>query len=454
MPNYKKMAKATYEDAALALARLVSIDSVDDPSTKKEGAPFGEGVKKALDYVAALGEQYGFQIDRCDGYCTELSYGDDNGPLIGVYAHADVVPATGEWKSDPFKPVIREGRMWGRGTSDDKGPLIAALYAIKALKDNGLIRGYKVRLVAGGNEEKGTACLKYYFDTLKKPASDYGFTPDSEFPLIYAEKGTAGLWASRIIDLSPVTKMEGGAASNAVCDKLDVYLPEDKGFAEFLTATQVPFNESGEGAEHKITFLGKSAHGSLPHLGVNAALLAFSALGAYYKIGYLSQLTEYLIDPNGRNFGGYSKSKELGESTFNYGLISYSNKSLKISVDYRYGEEADPKAAIEAFEKTTRLTCTPNGEPHKVLLYPKDSKLVTTLMSAYRKATHRYFDKPLAIGGGTYAKSAANCVAFGSAFKNHPGDIHSPNEYIYMDDFYAQIAIYARAIHMLGGLSK
>ncbi len=452
MPNYRKLSKQYQEAAKLALARFVSIDSVYDASTVEKGAPFGAGVKKALDYIAALGTEMGFAVDKCDGYCTELTYGDE-GPLIGIYAHADVVPATGDWVTPPFEPSIRGKKMYARGTSDDKGPLIAALYGVKALKDAGLIRGYRVRIVAGGNEESGCQCLEHYFGTLKKPQADYAFTPDSDFPLVYAEKGMLrDAWASKEVDLSPITKMEGGSAPNAVCDSLDVYLPEDKAFIEYLKKNGIDFAEAGEGAEYHINFKGKSAHGSLPGEGVNAALIAFKCLGEHYGISFLSLLHTLLKDWSGKNFGGYQNSPELGSTTYNYGIVSYDGKTLKFSIDHRYGETGEPEKNAKAFEEKTGMKLQTSGIT-PFLYFKKDSPLVKTLMEVYRKETHDFRSKPIAMGGGTYAKEANNCVGFGSAFKGHEGDIHMANEYIYIKDLYKQIHIYAHAVDALGRLS-
>ena len=236
MPNFKKLAK-TYESLAqTALVEFVKKNSVYDASSVTPEAPYGKGVKSALDYIASLGKEYGFAVDTCDGRATELTVGEE-GKTIGVYAHADVVPVSGKWRKGPFSGSIitKDGKkmMISRGATDDKGPLIAALMAIKLLKDNGLIKGYKVRLVAGGDEERGSSCLAYYFNNLKKPHCDYGFTPDAEFPLIYAEKGIYHGTIERKIDLSPIIALDGGVVSNAVADKLIVTLPLDKDLQSF-----------------------------------------------------------------------------------------------------------------------------------------------------------------------------------------------------------------------------
>ena len=456
MPNFKKLAKPYEGEAILALQELVRKDSVYDPKTISQDAPYGKGVKSALDHIAKLGKGFGAKVDTCHGRATELTFGED-GPIIGIYAHSDVVPVSGNWKYPPFSAKIdgegKNRRMWGRGTSDDKGPLIAALYSCKLLKDNGLLNGFKVRFVAGGDEERGSSCLEYYFNTLKKEPSVYGFTPDAEFPLIYAEKGITRFNAVKKIDLSPIVAIDGGVVVNAVCDKVIVTLPIDKAFEKAFLEKKIDGQINVAGDIMVVSFKGKSAHASTPAEGVNAMLIAFSFLGEFYKIDFLKKLSSILADPYGSGFDWQNTSPELGKSTYSYGIVKYENGKLCFTVDFRFGETAKPEEMIDAFEKKTEME-TIRGGVSKLLLFDKKSTLVSTLMKSYKRMTHKFFDKPLAIGGGTYAKEAPNCVAYGSAFKGHPGDIHSPNEYIYIDDFLAQIAIYADAIYSLGNAAK
>ncbi len=458
MPNFKKLSKGYEKEALSVLSELVKKKSVYDGESAKDGAPFGAGVKSALDYIAKKGQEYGFKVDTCQGYCTELAYGEGDGPEIGIYAHSDVVPATGKWDFPPFSAKVvgegKEAKMVSRGTSDDKGPLVAAMMALKLLKDHELIKGYKVRLVSGGDEERGSSCLKTYFGKLRKAPTDYGFTPDADFPLIYGEKGiTRGIF-SKTIDLNPVIAMNGGSVSNAVCDSFVVTLPKDKNLETAIKGKK-DIDLSEAGPIDILTFKGKAAHGSSPEKGVNAALNAFDFLGSFYKIAFLKKLADLLKDYSGKSFHGDSHSEIFGDSTWNYGVINYdSNKHILTStIDYRYGESADPKKAVANFEQATDTNVNVLSED-AYLLFDKKSPLVSTLMKSYKRMTLKLFDKPFAIGGGTYAKEAKNCVAYGSAFKEHPGDIHSPNEYIYLEDLYKQIAIYADAIYSFGQLKK
>lgn len=452
MPNFKKLTKQYRSNAAIALQQFVRINSVYDPTTIGPDAPFGKGVQKALDYVAKLGNDYGFKVDKCDGYCTELTVGEE-GPIIGIYAHSDVVPVSGKWEHEPFGGMLKDGRFWGRGTCDDKGPLIASLFAMKALRDAGLVKGYRIRLVSGGDEERGSSCLAYYFEHLKKPHSDFGFTPDADWPLIYGEKAIRRYELRLNGSLEPIIAMDGGVVANAVCDKFVVTLPKDKGFLAYLKEKNIPADISDAGTVSVISFRGKSAHGSTPHEGTNAAAIALKAIGEYFKKDNLARIGDIFASGDGAVWGGQSHSAELLDATYNYGVIHYDGKKLTSSLDFRFGEEADPDALI------AKLCAASGFEAKKLsdapaLLFDKKSPLVSTLMKVYRKEFRQPFAKPFTIGGGTYAKEAKNCVAFGAASKEHPGNMHSPDEYIYQEDFYRDIAVYAHAIYALGTLKK
>lgn len=448
MPNFKKLTKQYQTNACIALQQFVRINSVYDASSIGENAPYGAGVKKALDYVAKLGKDLGFKVDKCDGYCTELSIGTE-GPIIGVYAHSDVVPVSGKWDLAPFSGQLKDGRVWGRGAIDDKGPMIASLYAIKALKDAGLINGYRVRLVSGGDEERGSSCLEYYFHTLKKEQATYGFTPDADFPLIYGEKAIRRYNLTLTGELGPVIAMEGGVVANAVCDKILITLKKDPKFLSFLKEKKVDVDISEAGEISILSFKGKSAHGSTPNEGVNAAGIAFKLIGDFYHIESLSKFAEVISSPDGKVWGGYSHSKELLDATYNYGVIKYDGKKLTSSLDFRFGEEANPDELIEKLTKYADLEATKLSDT-EALLFDTKSTLVSTLMKAYKKETHQFFAKPFTIGGGTYAKECKNTVAFGAVFEGHPGNMHSPNEYMYVEDFNKCMAIYAHAIYALG----
>ena len=428
------------------LMRFISINSVYDEKTVTKDRPFGAGVAKALEYVAKLGEANGFKVDRCDGYCTELTIGEGK-KTIGIFAHADVVPATGVWTDGPFSPFVKDGKVYGRGSSDDKGPFMAAFYAILALKNADLIKNYKIKLVVGGDEERGSRCLDYYFKNLKKEDPTYGFTPDADFPLIYGEKGIIDFFPQLSIKIPHVKSIKGGAATNAVCDKVEIELDDARELDKYLKENCVAHKTEG----NIVKIFSLSAHGSTPELGVNAALKTLRILGNVYKVDKLTKLYEELSDTRGKAFGGYAHTKLMGETTYCVGMISYEKDVLSFSVNFRYPETVKYKEFVENFDKHFGTKSTV-GHESKYLLFNPKSPLVKTLMKAYLRESHDYFHGPMTIGGGTYAKHCKNTVAFGALFPGREYVMHQPDEYMPVNDIVKSACIYARAIYLLGKL--
>lgn len=450
MNNLEKLAEKYYDLAIDSLKKWIQIDSTFDESTVTELAPFGKGVQKALEYIASLAEKDGFNVDRCEGYCTEISYGE--GPLIAIYAHCDVVPVSGKWKFPPFSATIEDDIMYGRGTSDDKGPAIASYYALKLLRDNNLINGYKVTLVIGGNEECGSRCLEHYFHSLHKPYPSYGFTPDGDFPLIYGEKAIATYKVDLNIDIKEISSLNGGVVINSVIDechaKFNVKLDENK-IKEYCLKNNLKY----EYHDDELVFYGKSSHGSLPQEGINAGLHMIKFIGLMFNYDQLVKTGDGYMDGSGKNLGVYYESKLLHSTTYNVGLISYNNGVLEYSVNFRYPEN------VNAEEVCKKLDTLSLGKVHYLgtgdyLLVDPESQMIKTLMNCYQEYTHDYKSQPMAIGGGTYAKESRNTIAFGSHFPGREDHIHEANEKIHLEDLRKSISIYASAIDELGKLTK
>ena len=451
--DFKKLLKP-YEEVSISnLKKWIKIDSVYEKTTATEEKPFGEGVYNALEFIASLAESEGFNVDRCDNYCTEISFGE--GELIAIYAHADVVPVSGKWDYEPFGADIIDGIMYGRGTSDDKGPALAAFYALKALKENNLIDGYKVSLVIGGNEESGSRCLEHYFHKLNKQYPKYGFTPDGDFPLIYGEKGITGFVHKLKVNEDSIISIKGGVAVNSVIDEVHCVLKHDyrlsKACERFFTLSNIRYQYVPGIEMDELVVYGKSAHGSLPHLGVNASLYLLSFLGWYYHNDDLSTISKWYLDPNGRAFNGYYNGEHLHETTYNVGLINYEKQELTLVVNFRYPENCDPRVVEQTMNsyKLGEVKFFGYGEP---LLVDPNSKMIQTLYKIYQEETNDYETPIMTIGGGTYARESRNTIAFGSHFPGREDNIHSPNEKIHLEDYLGSQSIYARAIYELGKL--
>ncbi|MGI6714244.1 MAG: Sapep family Mn(2+)-dependent dipeptidase [Bacilli bacterium] len=448
--DFKALCTSYHTSAIENLRAWIKIPSVLDLASVRPDAPFGEEVYRALRFIGEMAEEDGFEVDYCDGYVTEISFGTGK-RTIGIFAHADVVPATGNWNYPPFEAVLADEKIYGRGTSDDKGPAMAAYYALKVLKDNDLINNYRVVLVIGGNEENGSRCLDYYFNQLKKPHVDFGFTPDGNFPLIYGEKGIVNFALIGEFKWDRIKKIEAGQAVNLVIDEAKAIVDGDSNLEKALSQTGyryqlTPINQE----ECELIFYGTSAHGSVPELGDNAGTKLIGFLGEFYRIYPLQKTGRLLSDLSGKELDIFTTSSALGATTLNVGLINYDGEKFFLAVNFRFPETLDCEKAMRKVQDRVHPLDIKYDRHSPVLLFSKDSSFVQTLLEVYQKETGDYQHQPLTIGGGTYAKSAQNTLAFGSAFPGRNDLIHAPNEHIHLSDFLLSMSIYAHAIAALG----
>ena len=214
----KQFIEENFEQMKADLKSIVDINS----EYSEDAKPFGSGPKKALDQALKLMEEKGLRTTNVDYYCGFGETGEGE-KLIGILSHLDVVPAGEGWDSDPYDMIEKDGYVFGRGVTDDKGAGIASMYALKYLIDEKYPFKKRVRLILGCNEERGSACIRYYVS--KYGHVDYGFTPDGDFPGIYAEKGMCG--ATLSASNSKIIWIEGGDVSNAVCKKITAAVPNE-----------------------------------------------------------------------------------------------------------------------------------------------------------------------------------------------------------------------------------
>lgn len=446
---YETITKNYQESLFNNLSKFVAIKSVYDESTVSKENPFGKGVSKALKFVEDLAKQDGFEVTNYDNKVVEILVGE--GKNITILAHADVVPEGTGWDQDPFMVVDRGDYLTGRGVADDKGPLLCAYYAMKAIRDNHMMGNYQIRFIVGGNEESGSKGVEHYFQKLKKPQPNFGFSPDAEYPLIFGEKGIINFEVKRKFALKHVHSIHGGVASNSVIEKCVVVLDYDPEFVKFLADRKYNMKyEKDDKDLLVITFLGKAAHGASPEEGFNAGMAAIEALGKYYEQKDLMQLHRLFSNLQGYGLDAYGISEDMGHNTVNVGIIDWENKSFSMVVNFRYVDTCDPedlKTRIKEMCKPFSVTIV--GES-KLLFYPTESTLIQTLLHAYQQETNDFTTKIKAIGGGTYAKEANNVVAFGMEMPDWDSKMHSPGEQVRKADLIKSLAIYARAIHELG----
>ena len=433
------------------LAKFVSIKSVLDEETISKTDPFGKGVSEALDFIASLAKSDGFKVTNYANKVVEITCGE--GKNITILAHADVVPAGTGWDQNPFEMVDRGDRVTGRGVADDKGPLLAAYYAMKAVRDNHMMGDYQIRFIVGGNEESGSAGVEYYFQKLKKPQPDFGFSPDAEFPLIFAEKGIMNFEVKKKINLKHVDSIKGGVASNSVIEQCVVVLDYDRDFIKFLVDHKYDADYVQSSLDKlTVTFHGKAAHGSTPEQGFNAGMQAIKCIANYFSDKDLLHLYDKYKNVQGYDLEAFGNSEEMGHNTLNVGIINYEDKQFSMIVNFRYVDKCDVDDLLFHIKEHSKpFTVNVLGNS-KLLYYPKESELVLTLLRAYQYETGDFKSQPMAIGGGTYAKEANNVVAFGMEFPGWNSHMHSPGEQAKKADLFKSMSIYARAIIELGRL--
>lgn len=429
-----------------------AINSQYDDATKDDKNPFGKGVSDALKFFEDLAKSKGFQVTNYDNYLVEaiIGKGEKNLTIMG---HADVVPEGTGWDQDPFKVEERKRILYGRGVADDKGPALACFYSLLALKDANMLGDYQIRFLVGGNEERGSLCMEHYFKTLKKAQPTYGFSPDSSFPLIFAEKGIFNFELRKKLNIRGLVSIHGGFASNAVIEKCTIKIELNDSLIPFVVQhypqASVITNEDIVG----ITFNGVAAHGSAPELGKNAGMMALEFLASYTKDPDLIKCVSLLSDVNGKGVNASGSSKEMGKNTLNVGLINYTQgEELSIVCNFRFvngQDEKQIKANIKEASAPFNVKCSVASP---LLFYKKSHPLIKALMKAYKEETGDANAEPLSTGGGTYAKEADNVVAFGMQFPGRDPKMHAPGENVSIDDLVDAMAIYAHAIYELGKL--
>lgn len=449
MTKLGTLLKERQEEIIRGIQECVRIDSVK--SEPKEGAPYGEGPRKALDYALELGKTLGMRTKNVDNRAGWVEIGEGE-EMVAVLGHLDVVPLGEGWNHPGFGAVIEDGVLYGRGVMDDKGPTIGAIYGVKAIEDAGIPLNRRIRVIFGTDEECGSSCIQHYVDAGEE-IPVMGFTPDGEYPLIFCEKGMMTLWAGReqpVEGEKKILAFQGGTMSNIVTQKC---LLQVEGELEVSDVEGVTV--SRENGTTLIQAEGKSSHGSKPQLGINAAIRLLQAVKGNSFGGDFQKLLDFLLteigtETTGEKMGIRYVDEETGETTVNVGVLEYTPEKMQVTLDIRYPKNGSHEAIYGKVEELLAgyglqiLRHT----TEKMLYMPKDSELVKTLMQVYRDVTGRD-DKPVAIGGGTYAKMFPNMVAFGPTFPGKPDTIHQANECAFLESLMTGIRITTEAIAAL-----
>lgn len=459
---------------------LIKFKSVSLENSDLPDAPFGEECKKALEYTLALGEKMGFKTKNIDGYCGYIEFGKGE-KIVGIIGHLDVVPALEDdgWSTPPFEPSIRANKIFGRGSIDDKGPVVAALYAMKTVAELIPNLNKRVRLILGLNEEKSWKCIERYKETEEFPF--VGFSPDANFPAIYAEKGILSLAITNDFKIKDVDILEIDCNDNAL-NVVPKYCSITLKFHNHTKKDSLknicdPFLNSNITIEHiddttiKIISTGKASHAAHPEDGNNAItnlvkylidnfhipdLPEYSYLEKLFHLGFFDIESPEFLSRNdifyATEFNDQSVIQdESGILTSNVARLEYNKKKLTIKINLRVPVKTTLDDILFRYRQLLKLY--ENIEiielnRQEPLFMEKDSFLVETLVNIFNKKTETY-NEPIAIGGGTYARAFNNCVSYGATMPGTKDMCHQVDEFIDIDTLILSTKIYAEAIYEL-----
>ncbi|MDO5022997.1 MAG: dipeptidase PepV [Eubacteriales bacterium] len=437
-------------------------DWIRTPSVKdepQENAPFGSDLRKMLDKALGLCERMGFETLDVDGYAghAEMGTGSDEDALA-ILVHLDVVPVGDGWTKEPFGGEIIDNAIYGRGVSDDKGPAVAALYAMYAVKQAGIPLKRKVRLIFGCDEESGMECMKYYKTKVTMPRT--GFSPDASYPVINIEKGMLGLQlnARPSKEGLQVISWETGDRSNVIPGTSSALVAADEEIIPKVKEISEKYGFEASAQKEsdgmRITVKGIAGHAAHPESAKNAIgglLVLLKELGTE---GPLKTLAEAVgLDYSGKGLGVAIEDSLSGKLTCNIGIIRVDAERIYATLDMRCPMLTDRAYALKLIKHhlpNFEIIKTTDRGPHFV---PENSELVQKLLEAYHEITGLE-KKTLAIGGGTYAKMLEEGVAFGVSFPGDPDVAHQADEHLDLDKLFDSMKIFAHAIVKLAAEDK
>ena len=449
-----------FQDTLKDIQKIVRIKTVKEESTA--GAPVGLGLKKGLEETLNIAKALGFKAVNLDNYIGYAEFGEGE-EYIGILGHIDVVPEGehSKWSVPPYSGEIVGKNMISRGALDNKGPIISALHAMKALKECVPSFNHRVRVIFGTNEESGDEDIKYYLSKEKPPK--YAFTPDGQFPVVFSEKGiyTFSFKDSFIKEKTSILDIVGGTRSNVVPEEAKVFLKKDlseKVLKELESFKDTPCKFEVLEKENYLEVICKGipAHASSPQRGINPITWLFRFLNRVIpEKDSLKRFVDFMdkvvgVETDGSGLNIRAENEETGDLTLSCGIVRIVEKkdsSIYVKFNVRYPvttSENQLDTTLNKMGKDSGIEFV--KENHNAPLYfPKEHPLVEKLQDVFKEVTGRN-DEPVALGGGTYAKLMPNTVAFGPNFKEFKGNPHGFDEKMDIDMLKQGMLMYALGV--------
>ena len=425
--NYSQILDANKEAMLENLQKLIAIKSVEEAATPEY--PFGKGVADALSFMLLLADKMGFSARNMNNYIGYADFGEgavEDG--FAILVHLDVVPEGNGWDTNPYEGIIKDGKMYGRGSLDNKGPAMAALYAMYSLKQSGFMPSKRIRLILGCDEESGWLDIDHYKKTEKMPRT--GISPDAEYPIINNEKAILHLEISQTFHDNGLLIFKSGERANMVPD-----------FAEAKIGSEI------------LTESGKGAHASTPEKGENAAVVLLERVLESSEKGEGLSFAKNIYEKIGHCITGECLGfpKAIArEMTVNIGIVDIVEKEGKLVLDIRFPEKITKEEVMEKVGALfgmgkTKMQVLHFSAGHFV---PESDILIKTLKSVYEM----YMNKEaycITIGGGTFARSIEQGVAFGPVRIGEESLIHGANEYYKINDMIEDAKMMAEVLYRL-----
>ncbi len=442
------------EEMVEALKGLMAIPSVK--AEPRLNMPYGKGCFDALNYMLDLADSMDLDCKNLAGHLGSVSYGKGD-ETFAILTHIDVVPAGDGWKTDPFQPVVIDGKIFGRGAVDDKGAAIASMFALYAVRESCVKLNKKIKLLFGCDEESGWGDIDYYKAHFKDP--EYMITPDAGFPMINREKGLLHVEVSLEGEKGTVKHLKAGSRPNIVPNKAECLVEIDANkVREVLFESPAEFRIEGAEGGTRISVEGKASHGSHPEVGINALSYLIKLLAKLpLKGGAVDRAVIAVNDLigtgyNGEKLGIADEDELVGALTVNLGAMEADETSASVKLDMRTPIHTD---LDELFQKVSERFSSYGMDSREMHKQPshyvkEDSFIVDALKRAY-EACFSQKCECLPCAGATYARAFENGIAFGPCDINADRGEHGPNEFIYVDELVKLSEVLACAILSVAG---